>query len=232
MQIAYSPVFVREYIYSVQGNQRFSSVIMTMNKSIKAKLTASVLLASANFASSSALAGNYSPVRWNTGGAVWTTTAEAFRTFLKTGDITDRGLEGGLNRSGWKAEDVRQGINKVYPVNFLYLARYLYSDPGVIYLRQQTRSYVPYATLRANAVEALRSAIISDASDDEISAAGILAALPIDFRLADTSGNPPFDGSQNVWPQGGCQGERQCTSLLSWAVFLPANLQSISQGNI
>ena len=80
------------------------------------------------------------------------------------------------------------------------------------------------------AVQALRSAIIADAADGQISAAGILANLPVDFRLADISAQPPLDGSQNVWPQSGCQGERQCTSWLSWAVFLPANLQAISRG--
>jgi hypothetical protein len=178
-----------------------------------------------------ALAGDYAPVRWNTGGAVWTTSAEAMRTFLTSGDITDRGLEGGLHRSGWTSEEVRQGMNKTYAVDFLNLARYLYSDTGVTFLTEQTRSYVPYATLRAQAVQALRSAIIADAADGQISSAGIMTNLPVDFRLADISGNPPFDGSQNVWPRSGCEGPQQCTSLFSWAVFLPANLQAISQGS-
>ena len=170
------------------------------------------------------------PVRWNTGAAVWTTSAEAMETFVNQGDITDRGLEGGLNRSGWTSSQVRDGLSKTYAVDLIGLSRFLYSDPGVTFLDQQTRSYVPYATLKAQSVEALRSAIIADAADGQISAAGILANLPVDFRLADISAQPPLDGSQNVWPQSGCQGERQCTSWLSWAVFLPANLQAISRG--
>jgi hypothetical protein len=176
------------------------------------------------------LAAPSSPVRWNTGAAVWTTTVEAMTTFLSTGEITDRGLEDGLNGSGWSSLVVQQGMNKTYQVDLINLSRYLYSDAGVSFLDQQTRSYVPYATLKTQSVEALRSAIIADAADGEISSAGILANLPVDFRLADISNRPPLDGDQNVWPQSGCKGERQCTSFFSWIVFLPANLQAISQG--
>jgi hypothetical protein len=182
-------------------------------------------------AAAPALAAPDAPVRWNTGGAVWTTKAGAMETFINQGTITDRGIEGGLDRSGWTAQQVREGLSKTYTVNLIGLSRFLYSDKGVSFLDQQTRSYVPYATLKAQSVEALRSAIVADAADGQISAAGILANLPVDFRLADISAQPPLDGAQNVWPQGGCQGERQCTSWLSWAVFLPANLQAISQGS-
>ena len=177
------------------------------------------------------LAAQPSPVRWNTGGAVWTTSPGALSTFVNSGEITDRGLEGGLNRSGWTSQQVRDGLCKTYAIDFIALSRYLYSDAGVRFLDAQTRSFVPYATLKAQANEALRSAIIADAADGEISAMGILSGLPVDFRLAQLNPQPPLDGSQNVWTQGGCQGERQCTSLLSWAVFLPANLQAIAQGN-
>ena len=41
------------------------------------------------------------PVRWNTGGAVWSTTQDDMKVFLQTGEITDRGLAGGLRLSGW-----------------------------------------------------------------------------------------------------------------------------------
>ena len=177
-----------------------------------------------------ALASPATPIRWNTGGAVWSTTPEAMSTFLSTGSITDRGLEGGLNRSGWTSDVVRQGMTNTYPVDLIGLSRFLYSDAGVDFLDKATRSYVPYATLKNQSVVALRSAIIADAADGEISSAGIITKLPVDFRLADISSEAPLDGAQNVWPQGGCQGERQCTSLLSWAVFLPANLQAVSQG--
>ena len=201
-----------------------------LNASLAGTVLALTCTAALAATGQSARADVATPVRWNTGAAVWSTSPEAMATFLGSGSITDRGLEGGLNRSGWTSQQVRQGLNKTYSVDFITLSRYLYSDAGVNWLEQQTRSYVPYATLKAQAAVALRSAIVADAADGQISGAGILNGLPVDFRLADISSQAPLDGAQNVWPQSGCQGQRQCSSWLSWAVFLPANLQAISQG--
>ena len=50
--------------------------------------------------------------------------------------------------------------------------------------------------MKSTSVVALRSAIIADSIDGEISSAGIMAELPVDFRLADTCGT--YDGIQNV----------------------------------
>jgi hypothetical protein len=168
-------------------------------------------------------ASTQNPLRWNNGGAVWSTSQEALDTFLNTGAITDRGLEGGLNRSGWTSEQIRTGLNKIYTINFLGLAKFLYSPAGEEYLNQQTRSYVPYWTLKTWAVEALRSAIILDAQDGTISGAGIFQHLPVDFRSAKSS---PFDGIQNVASLSNCKDGPQCTSLFSWMIFLPADLNS------
>jgi hypothetical protein len=172
----------------------------------------------------SASVDNNLPVRWNTGGAVWSTNQEAFDTFLGTGVVTDRGLEGGLNRSGWTAEEVRQGMNKSYNVDFVGVSRFLYSDAGVKFLKNQTSSYFPYWSMNTYAVQALRSAIIADARDGQISSAGIMNALPTDMRLADFCNT--YTGAQNVCAEGRCQGDAQCTSLLSWYVFLPACIQA------
>jgi hypothetical protein len=148
-------------------------------------------------------------------------------TFLTTGKITDRGLEGGLNRSGWTAEQIRTGLNKSYRIDFLGLAQFLYSPSGEEYLTLQTRSFVPYWTLRTWTKEALRSAIILDAADGTISGAGIVQNLPVDFRSAKSD---PFDGKQNVASLSNCKDAQQCTSLLSWMVFLPADLSSKATG--
>ena len=48
----------------------------------------------------------------------------------------------------------------------------------------------------------------------------------MDFRLADTCGT--YDGIQNVCAPNHCEGDAQCTSLLSWYVFLPACVQANS----
>jgi hypothetical protein len=173
----------------------------------------------------SAAVDNDLPVRWNTGGAVWSTNQAAFDTFLKSGEITDRGLEGGLARSGWTSDEVKSGMNKTYAVNLVGVSRFLYSAAGVKFLKNATNSYFPYYSMNTYAVQALRSAIISDSKDGSISSAGIMKALPTDFRLADFCNT--YTGSQNICAEGRCQaGTAQCTSLLSWYVFLPACIQA------
>lgn len=173
----------------------------------------------------SAAVDNDLPVRWNTGGAVWSTNQQAFDTFLESGDVTDRGLDGGLRRSGWTADEVRQGMNKTYDVDMVGVSRFLYSDAGVKFLKNATASYFPYYSMNTYAVQALRAAIVNDAADGSISSAGIMRALPTDFRLADFCNT--FSGAQNICAEGRCQpGTAQCTSLLSWYVFLPACIQA------
>ena len=156
------------------------------------------LLAGASLAALAvpAEAGTSRPVRWNTGGAVWTTTSSDFKTFLSTGDITDRALSSGISNSGWTAEEIQEGMTKTYAVDIIGVHRFLYSDDGVKFLKDQTRSYFPYWKMKSTSVVALRSAIIADSIDGEISSAGIMAELPVDFRLADTCGT--YDGIQNV----------------------------------
>ncbi|MFQ6538668.1 MULTISPECIES: alpha/beta hydrolase [Aphanothece] len=172
----------------------------------------------------SAAVDNDLPVRWNSGGAVWSTNQGAFDTFLESGAVTDRGLQGGLNGSGWTADEVREGMNKTYDVDLTGVTRFLYSDEGVKFLKNQSSSYFPYWSMNTYAVQALRSAIIMDARDGQISSAGIMAALPTDMRLADFCNT--YTGAQNVCAEGRCQGDAQCTSLLSWYVFLPACIQA------
>ena len=171
-------------------------------------------------------AGTSRPVRWNTGGAVWTTTSSEFKTFFSTGDITDRALSSGISNSGWTAEEIQEGMTKTYAVDIIGVSRFLYSDDGVKFLKDQTRSYSPHWKMKSSAVVALRSAIVADSIDGEISSAGIMAELPVDFRLADTCGT--YDGIQNVCAPNHCEGDAQCTSLLSWYVFLPACVQANS----
>ena len=165
------------------------------------------------------------PIRWNTGAAVWSTNQSAVDTFLKTGEVTDRGLAGGLARSGWSAKEVRDGLQKTYDVDLIGVSRFLYSDNGVKFLKKATASYFPYYSMNTYAVQALRSAIIADSVDGTLSSAGIMKALPTDFRLADFCNT--YTGAQNICAEGRCKaGSAQCTSLLSWYVFLPACIQA------
>ena len=166
-------------------------------------------------------------MHWNTGGAVWTTTPSELKTFFETGDVTDRALDAGINNSGWTAEEIQWGMTKSYSVDIIGVSRFLHSDNGVKFLKDQTASYFPYWRMKKTAVVALRSAIIADSIDGKISPASIMAALPVDFRLADTCGT--HTGAQNICAPDKCEGDAQCTSLLSWFVFLPAYVQANSQ---
>lgn len=169
----------------------------------------------------SAEAGTKRPVRWETGGAVWTTTSSAFKTFFNDGDITDRGLAQGIAESGWTADEIRENMTKTYDVDLIGVSRFLYSSDGEAWLDEQTRSYFPYWMKKKTAVVALRSAIIADSIDGQLSSAGIMDNLPVDFGLAD---NGKSDGAQNVCQPG--LEPPQGTSLLSWYVFLPKCVQA------
>ncbi|QNG27386.1 alpha/beta hydrolase [Synechococcus sp. HK01-R] len=166
-------------------------------------------------------AGTKQPVRWVSGGAVWTTKSKAFKKFFKNGDITDRALQAGINNSGWTADEIREGMTKTYKVDLIGVSRFLYSKDGVKFLKDQTRSYFPYWKKQKTAVAALRSAIIADSKDGKLSSAGIMKNLPVAFRLND---NGSSDGAQNVCKSG--LNGAQATSLLSWYVFLPACVQA------
>ena len=201
-----------------------------MLKRISAGLAAGAALSSLAVLPTQAEINTRSTVRWNSGGAVYTTHLSDFQTFLESGGeidySTNRALASGVNNSGWTAEEIAKGLSKQYKVNVVYVARFLYSKKGYKFLENQTKSYFPYWGMKKTAVQALRSAIVLDSVDGKLSSAGIMKMLPVDMRLADTCGT--FDGAQNVCAQGKCQGDQQCTSLLSWYVFLPACVQANS----
>ena len=175
------------------------------------------------------------PVRWTSGVGVWSLQPEAIRRFVETGVVGDRSLASAIDRSGWSPEELRLGLAKPYSVDLVALARFLYSRDGLAFLRTQTRGYGPSSTQSTStqfpgtqspsakstyAVEALRSAIIAAAAGGQISALAIMAHLPTDFSTGQGCGR------LSVCAPSKCVGEAQCTSLLSWYVFLPACLQA------
>ena len=99
---------------------------MLFNRPVFSRLAAG-LLAGASLAALAvpAEAGTKRPVRWNTGGAVWTTTYKDFKTFFNSGEITDRALLEGINNSGWTAEEIQEGMTKTYAVDIVGVHRFL-----------------------------------------------------------------------------------------------------------
>lgn len=185
---------------------------------------AAVKQAAVKPASTSSLSRQVIPVRWTSGVGAWSLHPEAVRRFVETGEVNDRSLDSAINRSGWSPEELRLGLAKPYSIDLVALARFLYSTDGLAFLRTQTRGYAPSTTQSNDAVVALRSAIIAAAAGGQISALAIMAHLPTDFSTGQTCG--PGDGRVSVCASSKCIGEAQCTSLLSWYVFLPACLQA------
>ena len=165
------------------------------------------------------------PVRWTTGGSVNTTTYSELESFIVDGVVTDRALQDAIRMSGWRAEELRFGLSKVYAVDLAGVSQFLDSDAGEAFLQHQTMSYVPYWGQKTTAAMALRAAIIADAKDGLLSYIGIIKKLPVSFRLSD---NGPTDGRQNVCAPDKVSGD-QATSLLSWYVFLPACIKVNSE---
>ena len=143
------------------------------------------------------------PVRWTTGGAVWSTPQQALDAFLSTGAVMDRGLDSGLNRSGWSPQEIREAMNKLYSVELAAVDRFLDSPGGQSLLQGSAKTYYPYWSQGRTGVQALRAAILADAADGRISAADTLALLPVNMRLTPGVSQP----------------------LLAWWVLLPARIQ-------
>ncbi|MCP9882886.1 alpha/beta hydrolase [Cyanobium sp. Alchichica 3B3-8F6] len=167
---------------------------------------------------------NNLPVRWSPHGSVRPTNQDALNTFLESGEIINRCLELGLNRSGWTAEEMREGMKKLYGVDFIGVSRFLFSEAGEKFLNNQIASYFPSRSLNTHVMQALRSAILADARDAQISSAGIINALLTDMRQADFCDTTT--GAKSVRAEGPCQGDPQPTSMLSGFVFLPAYIQA------
>jgi hypothetical protein len=149
-------------------------------------------------------------MRWTTGAAVWSTPQQAIDTFLRTGSITDRGLDGGLNSAAWSPGDIRAAMNKLYSVDLAGVGRFLSSPAGEAMLQGEARTYYPYWSQGRTGLQALRAAILTDAADGRISSASILASLPTNMRV--TPGCKAASGA--------------CPPLFSWWVFLPARIQA------
>ena len=112
-------------------------------------------------------------------------------------------------------------LARPYAVELVPLARFLYAPEGVAFLQQQTQAFRPLMVSgRDRRVEGLRAAILRAAQGGTISAMAILRELPTSF-VVELGGLPTQRCS--ALP---CQTPQQCSSTLSWWVFLPACLQA------
>jgi hypothetical protein len=119
------------------------------------------------------------------------------------------------NESGWSQSELQAALQKQHAVDVVAIARYLYSPAGVAFLSEGIggNNYTPYSSQRYQ-VEAVRSAIILDSADGQLSGYGMMSMLPTDQRL-----QGPMKACINS------SDPQQQTSLLSWYATTPGCLQ-------
>jgi hypothetical protein len=160
-------------------------------------------------------------LRLASGAELWTIPYASLQQFVADGTITDRQLLQLAANSGWPDDQLRAALAKPYAVGLVPLAHFLYSPAGVAFLQQQTKAFRPLMVRgRDVRVEGLRSAILRTAKGGTISAMAILRELPTTF-VVELGGHPTQRCSSLP-----CENPAQCTSTLSWWVFLPACLQA------
>lgn len=125
-----------------------------------------------------------------------------------------------VNRSGYTYDELEAGLSKNYSVDVVAVADFLYSDKGVQFLKDSIgqNNYTPYYS-QQKALEAVRSAIILDSVDGQLSGFGMMNVLPVDERL---------QGAMNVCNVDASNTQRK-TSLLSWYVNTPACIAAYTQ---
>ena len=160
-------------------------------------------------------------LRLASGAELWTIPYAAIQQFVADGTISDRQLLQLAANSGWPDDQLRAALARPYAVELVPLANFLYSPAGVAFLQQQTQAFRPLmARGRDLRVEGLRAAILRTAQSGTLSAMTILKELPTTF-VVELGGLPTQRCS--ALP---CENPLQCTSTLSWWVFLPACLQA------
>ncbi|MBV2351501.1 alpha/beta hydrolase [Synechococcus sp. HK05] len=165
-------------------------------------------------------------LRLASGSELWTIPYAALQQFVADGTITDRQLLQLAANSGWPDDQLRAALARPYAVSLVPLSKFLYSPAGVAFLQQQTQAFRPLmARGRDVRVEGMRAAILRTAKSGTISAMTILRELPTTF-VVELGGQPTQRCSSLP-----CVNPVQCTSTMSWLVFLPACLQAASNGS-
>lgn len=119
------------------------------------------------------------------------------------------------NGSGWSRDELQSALQKQHDVDVVAVANYLYSPEGVAFIQEGLggNNYTPYRS-QANQVQAVRSAIIADSADGQLSGFGMMANLPTDQRL---------QGPMRACISNG--NSAQETSLMSWYATTPTCIQ-------
>jgi len=146
-----------------------------------------------------------------------------FKGFLSGAPLTNRRLLDDLARTEWSPQEVRAALVKVYGVRVERVSRFLDSPAGRALVDQHVEGWSPWLSPQLKAY-GLRSAILKASRQEALSAAGVVAALPVRFWLPQTSAE-----ARRVNPDPVCPS--QCgDSVLAHLAFLMASLQVGAMG--
>ena len=166
---------------------------------------------------------NPQPLRLLAGAELWTIPDTALQQFASSGVVSDQRLQRLVATAGWPDDALRAALLKPYAVDLVAVARFLDSAAGQTFLQQQSRAFRLLRDAHSGRdlrMPALRAAILAEARGGSLRALGILRRLPAPL-VVDLSGPSPLRCSSLP-----CDNPDQCSSVLSWLVFLPACLQA------
>ena len=143
--------------------------------------------------------------------------------FLAGVPPTNRRLLGDLARTEWSPQEIRAALVKVYGVKVERVSRFLDSPAGRALVDQHVEGWSPWMSHQLKAY-GLRSAILKASRQEALSAAGVVAALPVRFLLPHTTAEARRTNPDPVCPA-------QCgDSVLAHLAFLMASLQVGAMG--
>ena len=128
-----------------------------------------------------------------------------------------------LARTEWSPEEIRVALVKVYGVKVERVSQFLDSPAGRALVDQHVQGWSPWLSPQLKAF-GLRSAILKASRQEALSAAGVVAALPVRFWLPQTTAEARRTNPDPVCPA-------QCgDSVLAHLAFLMASLQVGAMG--
>ena len=146
-----------------------------------------------------------------------------FKRFLSGAPVTNRRLLDDLARTQWSPEEIRAALVKVYGVRVERVSRFFDSPAGRALVNQHVEGWSPWLSPQLK-VYGLRSAILKASRQEALSAAGVVAALPVRFWLPQTTAE-----ARRTNPDPACPA--QCgDSVLAHLAFLMASLQVGAMG--
>jgi hypothetical protein len=146
-----------------------------------------------------------------------------FKGFLTGAPLTNRRLVADLARTEWSPEEIRVALVKVYGVKVARVSQFLDSPAGRALVDQHVEGWSPWLSPQLKAF-GLRSAILKASRQEALSAAGVVAALPVRFWLPQTTAEARRTNPDPVCPA-------QCgDSVLAHLAFLMASLQVGAMG--